>query len=57
MDSYLDIERQKLQEYYDAVRQSRRDYCEECEEHNETCPYYDSEEESWDYDLCYEERL
>lgn len=34
----------------------RRDYCEHCEEHNESCPYYDENEETWDYDECFRDR-
>lgn len=56
MDSRLDIERQKLAEYREALKFARRDWCEECDEHNENCPYYDAEQESWDYELCYKER-
>ena len=57
MDSPLDIERQKIAEWKEAQRTARRDYCErDCEYHNAKCCYYDAEEESWDYDLCFEER-
>lgn len=56
MDSRLDIERQKLAEYREALKFARRDWCEECDEHNENCPYYNAEQESWDYELCYKER-
>lgn len=56
MDSRLDIERQKLAEYREALRSAMQDWCKECDEHNENCPYYDAEQESWDYELCYKER-
>lgn len=56
MDSRLDIERQKLAEYREGLRSAMQDWCGECDEHNENCPYYDEEQESWDYELCYKER-
>lgn len=56
MDSPLDIERQKYAEYLEQLKFSRQDYCEECEEHNANCPFYDPEQESWDYDECFEAR-
>ena len=53
-DTKLDIERDKMAEYVQAMRFARQDYCEKtCEEHNEKCPYYDPEEECWDYDECF----
>jgi len=55
-DSKLDIERQKYAEWVDRVRSARQDACKDCSEHNENCLYYDPEEESWDYDLCFKER-
>ena len=55
-DSKLDIERQKYAEWADRVRSARQDACKDCSEHNENCLYYDPEEESWDYDLCFKER-
>ena len=55
MDSRLDIERQKLAEYREALRSAMQDCCGQCDEHNENCPYYDAEQESWDYELCYKE--
>lgn len=34
----------------------KRDYCyHECDVHNENCPYYDAEEESYDYEQCFED--
>ena len=57
MDTPLDIEYQKLMEWRDAQKCARRDYCErDCDQHNESCPYYDAEEESWDYDECFNDK-
>lgn len=56
MDSKLDIERDKLAEYREKIHSARQDYCRDCSEHNESCPYYDPEQESWDYDLCFDEQ-
>lgn len=55
-DSRLDIEREKYCEWLDRQRSIRQDYCyRDCDEHNNKCPYYDEETETWDYDLCFEE--
>lgn len=45
------------QEYFDQIdREYAKDqYCKNCEEHNENCPYYDAGEECWDYDQCYKD--
>lgn len=57
MDSPLDIERQKIAEWKEARRCARRDYCErDCDQHNESCLYYDADEESWDYDECFNDK-
>lgn len=48
--------RDKYLEWKDAIRDSMCDECEGCEEHNENCPYYDAEEETWDYESCFEDR-
>lgn len=56
MDTYLDIERQKLTESRDREHQVIQGMCESCLEHNNKCLYYSSEEESWDYDTCFKER-
>jgi hypothetical protein len=53
-DSRLDIERDKYMEWKEQQRWSRRDYCyQDCGEHNESCPYYDPEEETFDYEECF----
>lgn len=57
MDSKLDIERDKYLEWKERQYYAMRDYCDGCcDEHNENCLYYDSEEESWDFELCFKER-
>lgn len=57
MDTPLDIERQRYAEYKENMRFAMQDYCEkDCDEHNEQCPYYDLEEESWDYELCFKDK-
>ena len=53
-DSRLDIERDKLAEYRQQQHWARQDYCErDCTEHNASCPYYDAEEECWDFEECF----
>ena len=56
MDTPLDIERQRLADYQERNHQAVQSMCESCLEHNNKCPYYSSEEESWDYDTCFKER-
>jgi len=29
--------------------------CNECDQHDDSCPYYDETEETWDFEKCYEE--
>lgn len=53
MDTRLDIERQKYLEYKEQMRISMRDSCERCSERNTDCPFYDSDEEYYDYEECY----
>ena len=55
-DSRLDIERQKFQEWKEKRKIALQNACESCFEHNENCPYFDNDEESWDYEQCYEDR-
>jgi hypothetical protein len=56
-DTRLDIERDKLAEYHEQMHWARENYCyRDCEERNTNCPYYDAEEESYDYDSCFKER-
>lgn len=44
----------KIAEYKEQCYWARREYCErDCEEHNENCPWYDAEEETWDYEDCF----
>lgn len=48
--------RDKYLEWRDQQRMSMQDYCDrDCEEHNENCPYYDAEEESWDWESCFKD--
>lgn len=56
MDTPIDIERQKYLEWKEAQMMALQDMCEKCSEHDENCPYYDSEEEWWDYKSCDEDR-
>lgn len=51
-----DVWKEKTTEYAERKRMARRDYCEnECQEHNENCPYYDAEQEEWDYEQCFKD--
>ena len=53
-DSRLDIERDKYLEWKQQQKWAMQDYCErDCDEHNENCPWYDAEEETWDYEDCF----
>ena len=52
-----DAIKEKMAEEAEARKWARQDYCEKtCDEHNENCPYYDAEEESFDYDECFRDR-
>ena len=56
-DSWLDIQREKYAEYKQQMRWAMQDYCEkDCDEHNEQCPYYNAEVESYDYEQCFKDR-
>lgn len=56
-DTKLDIERQKYQEYKEKEHWARESYCfRDCEEHNENCPYFDGNQEVWDYDECFRDK-
>ena len=52
----FDAERERYLEWKDQQRMMKEDYCKrDCDCHNENCLYYDSEEETWDYESCYED--
>jgi hypothetical protein len=56
-DTWLDFAREKAIKEKEEREEIRRDFCyEECDEHNENCPYYDAEEEYYDYNACFEDR-
>ena len=51
-----EAEQQRYLEWKDQQRMMKQDYCErDCDGHDEGCPYYDPEEESWDYEACYKD--
>ena len=52
-DTRLDIERDKYLEWKDQQREAMRSTCESCEYHNEKCLYYDTEEETFDFEECF----
>lgn len=56
MDTPEDIRKQKTAEWKEAVRQAMQDECAKCSEHTEECPFYDPDEESWDYEDCNKQR-
>lgn len=52
-DTKWDFIQDKIEEERRNYFLYKRDYCErDCECHNVDCPYYDAEEESWDFDQC-----
>lgn len=55
-DCKLDAIKDKMAEDAEARKWARRDYCGECSEHNDECPYYDPEEETFDCDQCFEDK-
>lgn len=54
-DTWLDFAREKAIREKEERHFARMDYCDkECDEHNENCPWYDAEEEYWDFEDCFE---
>ena len=56
MDTPMDIQRQKYLEWLENCKMAMRDECEKCELHDESCFYYDEEEESYDWEQCFKDR-
>jgi len=50
-----DVWQDKIAEYKDQQREAKRSACESCEYHNAKCCYYDPEEETWDFEQCFED--
>ena len=55
MDAISELRHDRFHEEQTARYFAREEYCEKCKEHNENCPYYDAEEESWDFETCYKD--
>lgn len=55
MDTEIDFIRYREAEDREERKWAMRDYCDRCENHNESCPYYDEDEESWDEQRCNKE--
>lgn len=55
MDTEIDFIRYREAEDREERKWAMRDYCDRCEYHNESCPYYDEDEESWDEQRCHKE--
>jgi hypothetical protein len=53
MDTEIDFIRYREAEDREERKWAMRDYCEQCEYHNESCPYYDEDDESWDERRCF----
>lgn len=56
-DTEWDFIRDKMAEAREARNMARYDYCyETCDEHNleHPCPFCNVDEESWDYNECFE---
>jgi hypothetical protein len=57
MDTPEDIRRDKYNQWKEEQYWANSDYCKrDCDEHNESCPYYDPEQETWDFEQCFEDR-
>lgn len=57
MDTPEEIRLGRVLQEMEEEKWGRRDYCDrDCPDHNENCPYYDADEESWDTDMCYKEQ-
>lgn len=56
-DTQRDFIQDKIAEEKQARHFARMDYCDrDCDQHNDDCPYYDAEEEYWDYEQCFEDK-
>jgi hypothetical protein len=56
-DTWWDITQDKIAEENEERQWARYDYCYgNCDQHSDECPYYDSTEESWDYEQCHEDK-
>lgn len=54
----FDAWQDKIAEERDRIYWAKRDYCEkDCPEHNENCPYYDADEETWDCEQCFSDEF
>ena len=53
-DTRQDIIRDRIMMEQEELRFANQDYCEHCPEHNPNCPFYDAEEEFYDYNTCYD---
>jgi len=53
MDTLWEIRMDKVREEMEEAHIGRREYCKTCADHNENCPYYDPNEESWDCEQCF----
>ena len=55
-DTKWDFIHDKIEEERRDYFLYKRDYCyKDCDGHNEKCPYYDEDEESWDFDQCFKD--
>lgn len=56
-DTQRDFIYEKMAEEQQERHWARYDYCyKDCDGHNEQCGYYDSAEESWDFEECFEDK-
>ena len=55
MDTPWEIRMDRIYQEKEFEDIGHREYCETCPDHNENCPYYDADEESWDYQQCFKE--
>ena len=56
MDTPEDIRRDKINQWKEEQYWAKSNYCEfDCTEHNEKCPYYDEDQETWDFEQCFED--
>lgn len=52
-----DARQERIAEEVERRKWAKRDFCDrDCPEHNEFCPYYDAEQESFDYEQCFEDK-
>ena len=55
MDTPWEIRMEMAYEAKEQEHIGKMESCNFCPDHNDGCPYYDADEESWDFEQCFRE--